>query len=122
VGKDESEKKEEEAPPRPRRIGPLTLEERRAKIDRYKRKKRSFNKKVSYTCRKRVADQRMRVKGRFVKREEVLLMLGLPGGCDIPESELKARLGQKLRPKPDSLKLFEHKGLEKEEEELLDAH
>lgn len=55
-----------------RQIGPITVEERRDKISRFleKRKRRNFSKKVSYACRKRVADSRLRVKGRFIKKVE----------------------------------------------------
>lgn len=52
-------------------IGPLTLEER-AKIvlafwDRKRRK--TFTKKVNYVKRKRVADKKLRIKGRFITPE-----------------------------------------------------
>ena len=52
-------------------IGPLTREERRIRVERYfeKRKRRTFTKKVSYICRKRVADNRQRYKGRFVSKK-----------------------------------------------------
>lgn len=53
-----------------KQIGTLTPEERKAKIERYKQKKwrRTFNKKINYDCRKKVADKRDRLKGRFVKK------------------------------------------------------
>lgn len=55
-------------------IGPLTIHERRLKIERYleKKKKRTWIKKIHYDCRKRVADNRLRVKGRFVTRSKAL--------------------------------------------------
>ena len=51
-------------------IGTLTLEERQAKLAKYKekRKRRSFAKRISYDCRKKVADTRLRIKGRFVAK------------------------------------------------------
>lgn len=51
-------------------VGTLSVEERRRKIDRYleKRSRRNYHKKVWYACRKRVADARIRVKGRFVPK------------------------------------------------------
>jgi lactam utilization protein B len=35
-----------------------------------KRSRRVWNKKIRYNCRKSLADRRLRVKGRFVKRSE----------------------------------------------------
>ena len=54
-------------------IGTITAEERKRKIERYlaKKLKRTWNKKIHYDCRKKVADNRLRVKGRFVTRNKV---------------------------------------------------
>ena len=54
------------------RIGIYTPAERAAIIARFnkKRSRRVWNKKIRYNCRKSLADRRLRVKGRFVKRSE----------------------------------------------------
>ena len=66
--------------PRPARgmVGPLTLQERQAKLAKYKHKRghRSFAKRISYECRKKVADQRLRIKGRFVTKQQAVALLG----------------------------------------------
>lgn len=51
------------------RIGKLTKEERQLKILRYRRKRseRRFDHRVTYQCRKTLADTRPRVRGRFAK-------------------------------------------------------
>nr|CAB3474048.1 unnamed protein product [Digitaria exilis] len=55
-----------------------TAEERRERIDKYrsKRNHRNFQKKITYACRKTLADSRPRVKGRFAR-----------GGSEDPEAE-----------------------------------
>ncbi|CDW78115.1 cct motif family protein [Stylonychia lemnae] len=55
-----------------RKIGRLTLQERYIKIKKFKEKKqnRIWKKKVSYDCRKQVADKRLRIKGRFIRKED----------------------------------------------------
>jgi len=52
-------------------IGIYTKAERREKIRRYKEKKRNpVKRRVLYQCRKRFADSRERVGGRFVKKSK----------------------------------------------------
>lgn len=62
-----------------RPVGTLTAEERAQKILKYleKKKMRRWSKKVSYDCRKRVADNRLRIKGRFVTKEQAIAILGI---------------------------------------------
>ncbi|KAF7058240.1 hypothetical protein CFC21_065344 [Triticum aestivum] len=49
--------------------GRYTTEERRERIEKYrsKRNQRNFQKKITYACRKTLADSRPRVKGRFAR-------------------------------------------------------
>ncbi|XP_042504057.1 zinc finger protein CONSTANS-LIKE 9-like isoform X2 [Macadamia integrifolia] len=57
---------------RPVTIGNYTLEERRQRLSRYRKKKtkRNFGRKIKYACRKALADSQPRVRGRFAKTED----------------------------------------------------
>lgn len=59
------------------KIGSITLEERKIKVQKFleKRKRRNFKKKISYMCRKKVADKRVRIKGRFVSKVQAEAIL-----------------------------------------------
>ncbi|OVA11331.1 CCT domain [Macleaya cordata] len=58
---------------RPLTIGNYTIEERKQKLSRYRKKrtKRNFGRKIKYACRKALADSQPRVRGRFAKTEEI---------------------------------------------------
>lgn len=55
------------------RIGIYLPEQRKARIAQFhsKRKLRIWRKRIKYDCRKKLADSRPRIKGRFVKRSDV---------------------------------------------------
>eukprot|EP00744_Colponema_vietnamica_P001186 GILI01001990.1.p1 GENE.GILI01001990.1~~GILI01001990.1.p1 ORF type:complete len:389 (+),score=74.96 GILI01001990.1:121-1167(+) len=76
---------------RTRMVGAYTWEQRQLRIQKYleKKKRRNFDRKVSYDCRKRVADSRLRIKGRFVRKEEAnailatLIQTPVPSGAGV---------------------------------------
>ena len=70
-------------------IGTLTAGQRKERVKKYleKRKKRIWKKKVSYDCRKRVAERRLRIKGKFVGREMAAALLGAEA-ADLSKNEL----------------------------------
>lgn len=47
-----------------------------------KKSRRSWRKKINYDCRKKVADSRLRVKGKFVTREQACNILGVDEASD----------------------------------------
>lgn len=54
------------------KVGRYSAEERKERIHRYraKRNQRNFNKTIKYACRKTLADNRARVRGRFARNDE----------------------------------------------------
>ncbi|XP_031489046.1 uncharacterized protein LOC116256727 [Nymphaea colorata] len=54
------------------KVARYNAEEKKERIERYrsKRNQRNFNKKITYACRKTLADSRPRVRGRFARNEE----------------------------------------------------
>ncbi|CAK8536170.1 unnamed protein product [Lathyrus sativus] len=54
------------------RVCPYSPEEKKLRIERYKRKRnqRNFNKKIKYVCRKTLADRRPRIRGRFARNDD----------------------------------------------------
>ncbi|KAG9404682.1 hypothetical protein AC1031_004888 [Aphanomyces cochlioides] len=59
-----------------KKIGSYSPEDRAERIQRYleKRKHRTWGRKINYGVRKNFADSRLRVKGRFVKKEDEELL------------------------------------------------
>lgn len=55
------------------RAYPYSPKEKKERIERYRSKRslRNFTKKIKYECRKTLADSRPRVRGRFVKNDEI---------------------------------------------------
>ena len=60
-------------------IGPLTHKQRQDKVIKFITKKRikSNCKKFTYECRKHVSEKRLRIKGRFVTKNQAFEILGL---------------------------------------------
>lgn len=47
---------------------------RRLKVERYleKRRKKTWNRKICYNCRQKVAEERLRIKGKFIKKRRAM--------------------------------------------------
>ncbi|PIN06634.1 hypothetical protein CDL12_20812 [Handroanthus impetiginosus] len=56
-----------------KKASPYSPEKKKERIQRYRSKRnlRNFNKKIKYECRKSLADRRPRVRGRFVRNDEI---------------------------------------------------
>lgn len=127
-----------------KKIGPLTVEERRAKVEKYfeKRKNRTWCKRINYDCRKRVADSRLRFKGRFVTKSQAFGMLAeegiYPDPNKITENEIRELLeerfgsdpvkkkekegdGRKNNGRPKKQKAEDNKDKKKEESNMEDS-
>lgn len=52
---------------------------RRLKVERYleKRRSKTWNRKICYNCRQKVAEERLRIKGKFIKKRRAMELLGL---------------------------------------------
>ncbi len=74
-----------------KRIGPLTISERKQKIQKYreKRARRRWNHKIMYSCRKVTALKKPRINGRFVSREK------FPHACS-PKTASRMGLNREL--------------------------
>lgn len=55
------------------RKGEFKQETKQDKVRRYldKKKLRTWDRKISYACRKVVADSRVRINGRFIKKQDI---------------------------------------------------
>ncbi|KAJ1411794.1 CCT domain [Sesbania bispinosa] len=62
------------------KVGRYSAEERKEKISKYraKRTQRNFNKTIKYACRKTLADNRPRIRGRFARNDEASEILKAP--------------------------------------------
>jgi hypothetical protein len=65
---------------------------RRLKVERYleKRRNKTWNRKICYNCRQKVAEERLRIKGKFIKKRRAMELLGLTK--PVPMVELKKLL------------------------------
>jgi len=78
-------------------IGGLTLKERQAKVLRFLHKKKNRQgRKFHYHSRQIVASGRLRVKGRFIKNQEALEMLGLMDNINLTKEVLQGLLNERF--------------------------
>ena len=78
-----------------KKIGNLTADIRYTKVLKYliKKRKRCNAKKVLYKCRKNVADQRIRVHGRFITKANASMLLEqISASSDAAPSEINKHL------------------------------
>ena len=74
-------------------------------MERYlqKRRNKTWNKKICYNCRQKVAEERLRIKGKFIKKRRAMQILGL--STPISTVEVRRMLEEMLKDK--SLKEIE---------------
>ncbi|XP_057443676.1 zinc finger protein CO3 [Lotus japonicus] len=72
-----------------RAASPYSPEEKKLRIERYrsKRNQRNFTKKIKYACRKTLADSRPRVRGRFVRNDEIVMDTSVTTGEELEDDE-----------------------------------
>jgi len=89
------------------RIGIYNTEQRKARIELFhsKRAARIWRKRIKYDCRKKLADSRPRIKGRFVKRSDM----------NLPPEEIQRIYGGQL---PEGARLSLGIGIEEPELEI----
>ncbi|MED6170897.1 hypothetical protein PIB30_035580 [Stylosanthes scabra] len=62
------------------KVGRYSAQERKEKISKYraKRSQRKFNKTIKYACRKTLADNRVRIRGRFARNDDTSVITKAP--------------------------------------------
>eukprot|EP01017_Pseudomicrothorax_dubius_P037827 TRINITY_DN5595_c0_g2_i4.p1 TRINITY_DN5595_c0_g2~~TRINITY_DN5595_c0_g2_i4.p1 ORF type:complete len:304 (-),score=78.26 TRINITY_DN5595_c0_g2_i4:144-1055(-) len=81
--------------------------ERQLKIERYKAKKRNWLKKIEYNCRQKLAKKRLRIKGRFISRNDSERLVALYGQGQVQEDfiSIKNNLNISMIPGADVIKV-----------------
>ncbi|XP_019429882.1 PREDICTED: putative zinc finger protein CONSTANS-LIKE 11 [Lupinus angustifolius] len=71
------------------KVGRYSAEERKERISKYraKRSQRNFNRTIKYACRKTLADNRPRIRGRFARNDEAI---------DIPKVQCTTRYEEEV--------------------------